>query len=556
MVKMHLNHAQWVIPELSAQSLIEQLMASRALSKKELKKFLHPRFPQSLSDPTQLPDIEVATTRILTAVKNRERIGIFGDYDVDGTCSVTLVAEILEILGTHAVAVKIPDRADGYGLNPAVIDFFSQKKITLLITVDTGTSALNEIRLAHKKGIECIVFDHHEPPPRLARPVALVNPKRPESRYAYRELCATGVVFQWAHYLHLLGKLSEGQLKWMLDLVALATVTDMVPLVADNRVLVHFGLIVWKRSRRIGLNALIEVAGIDRTRVSSYTLGFQIGPRLNAAGRMQDATLSFELLRATDTQAALRLARTLNYLNQRRQQLLEQIIQEATAQIESSGRARQKAIVLRSPHWPKGIVGLVAGRILEKYQRPVVVLEEADGVLTGSARSPEKFHLIEALTRTKGYLERFGGHARAAGLTLKASAFRAFEQAFINQANRILTDNDLTTRARADARITLQNLVSETWALVERFEPFGFGNPKPVFYLPGVSIAHFETFGKDRTHVRGTIGECRVLAFSRSEQFATLKKDEPVEMLITLERSTFQGVTRNELFVRDWRQSK
>jgi len=553
--KTKLNDAQWIIPKPSNQPLIVQLAHSRGLTKKKLEEFLHPRFPQSLSEPSKLPDIEVATARILKAVKNNEQIGIFGDYDVDGTCAATLAVEVLEILGAKAVVVKIPDRADGYGLNQAVIDFFSQKKITLLITVDTGTSAGDEIKAAQKKGIDCIVFDHHEPPLYPARPVALINPKRSDSAYGYRELCATGVVFQWAHYLHELGKLSEGQLKWMLDLVALASVTDMVPLVADNRVLVHFGLVVMARSRRMGLKALMDVAGIDQKQISAYTLGFQIGPRINAAGRMKDATVSFDLLRARDGARALKEARELNHLNQQRQQLLEQIIGEATAQIENNGLAKQKAIVLRSPAWPKGIVGLVAGRILEHYQRPVVILEEADGMLTGSARSPEKFHLVEALTRTRDHLERFGGHARAAGLTLKSSAFAQFKQAFIDEANQILSDNDLIPRVHADARITVQDLTSETWGLVEQLEPFGFGNPKPVFYLPDVSITNFETFGKDRTHVRGTIGECRVLAFSRSEQFAQLKKDEPVEMLVTLERSTFQGVSRNELFVRDWRSS-
>lgn len=554
--KIKLNHAQWVIPEPSNQPLTVQLAHSRGLTLKKLEEFLHPRFPQSLSDPQKLPDIEVGTARIMQAVEKKERIGVFGDYDVDGTCAATLVVEVLEILGAKAAVVKIPDRADGYGLNPAVIDFFSKKKITLLITVDTGTSAVDEIKAAQKKGIECIVFDHHELPLNSARPVALINPKRSDSAYQYRELCATGVVFQWAHYLHLLGKLSEGQLKWVLDLVALASVTDMVPLVADNRVLVHFGLMVMARTRRMGLKALMKVAGIDPAHVSSYALGFQIGPRLNAAGRMKDATLSFDLLRATDATTALREARALNDLNQRRQQLLEQIIEEATTRIETNGLARQKAIVLRSENWPKGIVGLVAGRILEHYQRPVVILEEADGVLTGSARSPEKFHLVEALTRTRDHLERFGGHARAAGLTLKSSAFAQFEEAFVNEANRILSDNDLIPRLRADACITLQDLVSVIWDLVEQLEPFGFGNPKPIFYLPGVSVANFETFGADGTHVRGRIGESRVLAFSRAEQFAQLKKDKPVEMLVTLERSTYQGVSRNELFVRDWRQSQ
>lgn len=480
------------------------LMRKGFASAEEVETFLRPRL-RSLSDPFLLPSMEAAVRRILTALDGKEGIVLFGDYDVDGVTSVALLAEMLWAYGADP-ALFLPLRMEeGYGLSRESIQrCLEQHRPQLLIAVDCGTSSVDEIVDLKKRGVDVIVLDHHEPPvrsggtgqppldccpaePKSALPdcVAIVNPQiDPESPFHY--LCSVGIVFKLCHAL-LKTRSVDFDLKSRLDLVALGTVADIVPLRGENRTLVQRGFIEIARSTRPGLRKLIEISGV-RLPISPEDIGFRLGPRLNAAGRLSNAEKSLRLLLTHDEAEAASLAALLDQQNRERQEVEKQVFLAADDQIRSQfDPARDAAIVLHARGWHAGILGIVASRISRKYHRPTILIGfEENGTGKGSGRSIEGLNLVEALNRCRADLQKFGGHEMAAGLTISEKDIDLFTKAFRQAAREFLSDEHLQPRLRLDHELTFPELGGDFLSWHETLQPFGNGNPAPVFFARDV----------------------------------------------------------------------
>ena len=458
----------------------------------EVENFLRPRL-KSLSDPFLLPNMEAAVTRILAALDRQERIAIFGDYDVDGVTSLALLAEILRAYG-GAPELFLPLRLEeGYGLSRESVDrCVEQHNPQLLIAVDCGTSSVVEIADLAQGGVDVIVLDHHEPKSDLPDCVAIVNPKI-DSQSPFHYLCSAGIVFKLCHAL-LKTRPVEFDLKSKLDLVALGTVADIVPLQGENRTFVQRGAIEiarhWTslsdrrtRSTRPGLKRLIEVSGV-RPPILPEHIGFRLGPRLNASGRLSNAQRSLQLLLTQDEAEAASLADFLDTQNRERQEIEKQVFLAAEEQIGGDfDPMRDAAIVVAANGWHPGVLGIVASRISRKYHRPTIVIGfEGNSTGKGSGRSIEGLNLVEALNRCRGSLQKYGGHEMAAGLTIRESDIGDFSEAFRGAARELLSDEDLQPCLRLDHELMFSDLNGDFLQWHEMLQPFGNGNPAPLFF--------------------------------------------------------------------------
>ena len=447
----------------------------------EVEKFLQPRL-SSLNDPFLLPQMHAAVSRIFAALDRCERIVLFGDYDVDGVTSLVLLDEILRAYG-GAPELFLPLRMEeGYGLSKESIErCLEQHRAQLLIAIDCGTSSANEISELQKRGLDVIVLDHHEPKSPLPECVAMVNPKI-DVESPFRYLCSVGIVFKLCHALLKTRPLPVFDLKSKLDLVALGTVADIVPLRDENRVLVQRGALEIARTSRIGLRKLMEVAGV-RAPILPEDIGFRLGPRLNAAGRLSTAEKSLQLLLTQDEGEAAVLAGELDRQNRERQEVEQQIFDAAVERIDTqSDAARDAAIVVGALSWHPGVLGIVASRIVRKYHRPAIVIGFDDnGTGKGSGRSIEGLNLVEALKRCSGVVEKFGGHEMAAGLVLREENFDRFAEAFRSTARELLSQEALQPCLRLDHELAFTDIDIEFLRWHEMLQPFGNGNPQPLF---------------------------------------------------------------------------
>jgi single-stranded-DNA-specific exonuclease len=446
-----------------------------------------------LPDPFLMRGMRTAVDRLVRAVRSGERITLYGDYDVDGVCSTALFSLFLEECGA-TVATTIPHRIrDGYGLNQAAVERIAHDGTRVLITLDCGITAAAEVGRAKDLGLSVLVVDHHTVPATLPPALAVLNPHQEGCGYPTRHLCAAGVAFALCMALrrglreagHFATR-AEPNLKALLDLVALATVADVVPLTGANRVLVKHGLVALSRAERPGVRALKEVAGLQPEQlVSSGLVGFRLGPRINAAGRLDDAAVGLRLLRSATREEARPLAHALEVANQERQLIEQRILGAALEQAESQSAAR--GLVLWGDDWHAGVVGIVAARVVERLHRPVVVVAVQDGIGKGSARSIERFHLVESLDRCAELLLRYGGHRAAAGVTVEERQLPAFREAFGRVAAEVLTLEDLEPRCRVDAVVDPGELTERAVAGLSVLGPFGQGNPEPVLAARGLS---------------------------------------------------------------------
>jgi single-stranded-DNA-specific exonuclease len=446
----------------------------------EVEAFLRPRLG-SLSDPFLLPQMRAAVSRILDALQRRERIVLFGDYDVDGVTSLALLAEMLRAYGS-APELFLPLRMEeGYGLSPESIErCLGQYRPQLLIAVDCGTSSSKEIADLRKRGVDVIVFDHHEPKSALPDCIAIVNPKTTESGFEY--LCSVGIVFKLCHALLKTRPLPEFDLRSKLDLVALGTVADIVPLRAENRILVQRGAIEIAHTSRVGLRKLIQVAGV-RPPILPEDIGYRLGPRLNAAGRLSTAEKSLRLLLTDDDSEATMLAAELDRQNRERQEVEKQIFELATGKLKERFDATyDAAIVVGARDWHQGVLGIVASRIARRYHRPTIVIGfDENGIGKGSGRSIEGLNLVEALSRCAERLDKFGGHEMAAGLALHEENFDLFADAFRKAAREVLSEEALQPCVRLDHELAFTEIDMDFLRWHEMLQPFGNGNTQPLF---------------------------------------------------------------------------
>ncbi|HAF03692.1 MAG TPA: single-stranded-DNA-specific exonuclease RecJ [Spartobacteria bacterium] len=473
--------------EICGSACIARLLMRKSFANaEEVQNFLRPRL-KTLADPFLLPQMEKAVERILQALDRHERVVLFGDYDVDGVTSLALLSEMLRAYpATAGPELFLPMRMEeGYGLSRESIErCLEQHKPQLLIAVDCGTSSAAEIVDLRKRGVDVIVLDHHEPRGRGALPdcVAIVNPKiDPHSPFHY--LCSVGIVFKLCHALLKKRPLEDFDLKSKLDLVALGTVADIVPLRGENRTFVQHGSREIARSTRPGLRKLMEVSGV-RPPILTEDIGFRLGPRLNAAGRLSTAEKSLQLLLTQDEGEAAELAEFLDKQNRERQEVEKQIFLAAEEKIASEFEStRDAAIVVSARGWHPGVLGIVASRLSRKYHRPAIVIGfDESGIGKGSGRSIEGFNLVKALDRCAEHLEKFGGHEMAAGLTIREDKIDMFINAFRRAARELLSDDDLQPRLRLDHELALSEVNVDLLRWHEMLQPFGNANRQPLFF--------------------------------------------------------------------------
>ena len=467
--------------EICGSECVARLLLRKGFhSLEEVENFLRPRL-SSLTDPFLLPEMRAAVSRILAALDRHERIVLFGDYDVDGVTSLALLNEMLRAYGATAELFLPLRMEEGYGLSRESIErCVKQHRPQLLIALDCGTSSVNEISELKKRGVDVIVLDHHEPKSELPDCVAVVNPKLTQCGMEY--LCSVGIVFKLCHALLKTRLLTGFDLKSKLDLVALGTVADIVPLRGENRVLVQRGAIEIARTSRIGLRKLMRVAGV-RVPILPEDIGYRLGPRLNAAGRLSTAEKSLRLLLTQEESEAAVLAAQLDQQNRERQEVEQEIFDAAIEGIDSQfDAARDAAIVAGAHGWHPGVLGIVASRIVRKYHRPAIMIGfDENGMGKGSGRSIEGLNLVEALNRCADSLDNFGGHEMAAGLAVREGNFDLFAKAFRNAARELLSDEALQPCLRLDHELAFTEIDVDFLRWHEMLQPFGNGNPQPLF---------------------------------------------------------------------------
>lgn len=486
--------------------LLQKILYNRGVREtREIKSFLSADIGD-LFDPLMMTDMSRAVNRILTAINKKERIIIYGDYDVDGITATTLLYTYLkESLGLE-VAYYLPNRLqEGYGLNLEAVRGIIQDGFNLLITVDCGITALKEVEYACSQGLDIIITDHHQPGGSLPGAEAVVDPHRKDDAYPFKSLAGVGVVFKLCQALEmeLKGEMISSLLEELLDIVALGTIADIVPLTGENRILVKKGLQMIKKSKNIGLKTLIKKVGLEDKEINAGQIGYILAPPINAAGRVKDPRAGIRLLTTSSSEEALLLAEELVKINKERQSLEESIYQEAVAMVESSlDLEENRAIVLASEDWHHGVIGIVASRLVERYYRPTVLIAIEDGLGKGSCRSISNLNLYEALKACSGSLTRFGGHAMAAGIEIEAGNILKFREELNRYLHLHLSEEDLVPRLKLDAVLDREAINLELYNKLELLKPYGVGNPRPVFLLNNVRLYKSYPVGKEQEHLK------------------------------------------------------
>jgi single-stranded-DNA-specific exonuclease len=488
---------------MSAQNLFENILRARGLTTlAERDAFLHPSY-DDWHDPFLLPDMEAAVTRLCTARDKQERITIYGDYDIDGLTATSVLIDAFRSFGFTNVDAFIPNRfVEGYGLTVDAIERIAADGAQLIVTVDCGSLSHEPIRRANELGVDVIVTDHHNVADEQPPAVAVINPKRTDHSYPFIDLAGVGVAFKLVQALQTrLSGLEPGQEKWLLDLVALGTVCDVVTLVDENRANVFWGLKVLSRTRRPGLKALMAVARIEPHTLNARSLGFGLGPRMNAAGRLETAQIALDMLNAVDGMAAFEKAQELDALNTLRRSEQDKIFKEAVIQAESM--MSDDVLVVSSPDWNHGIVGIVAAKLLERFSKPAFVLQELGDMTKGSARSYGNFSAADAIKSASDIITKGGGHKLAAGVTLPTENIQAFR----DKVNSHYRDQKLTNQAalllpKADTDAELSHVTDDLVGLLDQLEPFGNGNPQPVLRSTGLVVMNVRKMGDNAQHVK------------------------------------------------------
>ena len=543
---------------LGLHPLAAGVLARRGLADPgEATRFLSPRL-EDLPDPFTMKGMEGAVSRIVAAVEAGQKIACYGDYDVDGVTSTVLLSGFLRAAGAD-VTTYVPHRlVEGYGLNGAAVERLAASGVNLIVTLDCGITSVAEVAEAARRGVDVVVVDHHTVPVELPAASAILNPHQDGCAYPSKHLAAVGVTFNLAlalrKRLRERGRFGpsrpEPNLKEALDLVALGTVADVVPLVEVNRVLVRFGLVELGRARRPGVRSLLRVAGVATGEVTASQVGFRLAPRINAAGRLDDAGRGVRLLSTTDPAAADALAEELDQENRSRQEIERQMLEEAIADAAAGVAAGAKGLVLSRPGWHPGVVGIVAARIVERFHRPAVLVGVSGGVGKGSGRSIAAFHLHDALSACAGHLLKFGGHRHAAGVTIAPDAIPAFREAFERHAASVLADDDLVPRTRIDGWVDAALLDDRAATDLEKLAPFGPGNPEPVF---GVRArpSRARQVGAAGVHLKLVLADRDAIAFQMGDRLALCQG--PVEAAVSIGFDDWDGMRRLQLRVRDLR---
>ena len=552
-----------LLEEMRLNPIICQLLVQRGITTVDgVKKFFKPSLSE-LHDPFLMPDMHKAVKRLEKALGHKEKILIYGDYDVDGTSAVSLVYRFLRPYST-LLDYYIPDRYDeGYGISYRSIDYAVEQGITLIIVLDCGIKAIDKVNYAKEKGIDFIICDHHMPDDRIPDALAVLDAKREDSSYPYEHLSGCGVGFKFMQAFAMSNDIPFSTLECLLELTAISIASDIVPITGENRVLAYYGLRQLNHNPSVGLKGIIKTSGLTGKEITISDIVFKIGPRINASGRMMNGREAVDLLLAKDEKVASEKSANIDQYNDKRREMDFKITEEANAIIdELTDIEDRKGIVLYNPNWHKGVIGIVSSRLTEKYYRPAVVLTKSSGLITGSARSIVGFDMYKAIENCRDLLENFGGHTYAAGLSLQEKNLAEFIERFMKIASDEITSEQMTPQIDIDAVITLKEVNTSLMNDLKKMNPFGPDNEKPVFV--SYQVKDFGTsriVGKDGTHLKLELIDdssktpVHAIAFGMSEHEKQLKDNKPVDICYTIEENVYAGTTSIQLLIKDIRPS-
>jgi single-stranded-DNA-specific exonuclease len=563
---------RWVVKEMGDPAVIKQLARALGVSESlanlmvqrniasadEAHAFFNPSLDY-LHDPFLMKDMNIAVDRISAAVKRNERILVYGDYDVDGTTAVALMYSFLKDQYSN-VEYYIPDRyKEGYGVSIQGIDFAYQNNCKVVITLDCGIKAVEKVKYARSKGLDVIICDHHYPGEEIPKALAVLDPKQPSCSYPYKDLSGCGVGFKLIHAYSRVHGIPFSKISHYLDLVAVSIASDIVPITGENRVMAYFGLKRLNECPRTGLREIIRESEVTKA-LTIEDVVFKIGPRINAAGRMETGSKAVDLLVSSDTRLANGISKEINNFNIERRSVDRIITTEAMRMIAEDQRTvNSRTTVLFNPTWKKGVIGIVASRLIETYYRPTVILTESNGFATGSARSVQGYDLYQAIEACSDLLESFGGHMFAAGLTLKKENIRPFMDRFEHYVNSTITEEQLVPRIFIDTQLSFSEINEDFFKTMSQFQPFGPENMSPVFVsrnvfdtgsgrMVGSSGEHLKL---DLCHESTGQKSFSAIAFSQADHFEYIKGGNPFDICYSLEMNEFRGNKNLQLNIRD-----
>ena len=546
--------------ELGIDPVLSKLLVQRGIgSFQEARAFFRPSL-DNLHDPFLMKDMDKAVDRVGAAVKSGEKILVYGDYDVDGTTAVSLVYSFLRKL-TRNVDFYVPDRYDeGYGVSYKGIDWAADNGFGLIITLDCGIKANDKVFYAADRGIDMIICDHHLPENDLPAAVAVLDPKRADCGYPFDDLSGCGVGFKLVQAYSQKNGIPFDRLIPLLDLLVVSISSDLVSVVGENRILAHFGLKQLNENPRKGLLAMIHLSGLDPEHITIDDIVFKIGPRINAAGRMESGRMAVELLTAENDEVAARIGSEINRYNNERKNIDREITREALEMVQSGNcLSARNATIVYNPSWHKGVVGIVASRLVEAFYRPTIVFTRSNGFVTGSARSVHGFDLYDAIESCADLLENFGGHLYAAGLTLKEENLPEFCERIENFIEKNISEDMLTPVIMIDTRLDFSQITPKFFRILKQFQPFGPGNSAPVFLTENVyDNGNVRKVGADGGHLKlELIQESQpyrsisAIAFNKSEHFDHIKAGNPIDVCYSIVENYYRGIANLQLRIKD-----
>jgi single-stranded-DNA-specific exonuclease len=555
-----LNEVKHLSAALNVNMVIARLLVQRGIKTfNEAKAFFRPRL-SDLLNPFLMKDMDKAVTRVEQAIKNNEKVLIYGDYDVDGTTSVAMMYSFLKSRIEH-IEYYIPDRySEGYGISPQSINYAIDNGFTLVIALDCGIKAVDKIAGAKERGLDFIICDHHNPDNDIPPAVAVLDPKRPDCNYPNKELSGCGVGFKLLQAYCQKNNIEQDEIYDMLDLLVVSIASDIVPIIGENRVMAYYGLKKLNTNPGIGLQTIINLAGLSGTEITISDIVFKIGPRLNASGRIEHGKKSVQILISESGEKSDLIGEEIDSYNEIRKTLDRDITQEALDMIEANNELKNmNSTVLYNRDWHKGVVGIVASRITEQYYRPSIILTESNGLATGSARSVRDFDLYEAIGKCSDLLESYGGHMYAAGLTLKIENIPAFRQRFEEIVTSQITNLQQTQTIDVDAKITLSEITPRFYRILKQFAPFGPHNMSPVFVTEDVYDAGTSRLvGKNQEHLKLDLVEPDVnsgifagIAFNQSQAYELITSGSPFDICYSIAENDYRGKVNLQLFIKD-----
>lgn len=548
-----------IAEELSINPILAQLLVQRdILTFEDARSFFRPDLAD-LHDPFLMADMDKAVNRLTMAMQNNEKIMVYGDYDVDGTTSVSLVYKFLKQFYSN-LEFYIPDRyAEGYGISIQGIDYAAANDFKLIVALDCGIKAMGKVQYATEKGVDFIICDHHTPDNVLPAAVAVLDPKRDDCNYPYKHLSGCGVGFKLMQAFAITNNIDFSKLTPLLDLLALSIASDIVPITGENRILAFYGLKQINSHPSVGLKGILDVCGLGDKEITISDIVFKIGPRINASGRMKLASEVVELLVSGDHSFAKEKSDTINDYNNDRKDLDKNITEEAIALIGSNALYKtRKSIVVHKADWHKGVIGIVASRLTEEFYKPSIVLANSNGLASGSARSVQGFDIYKAIDSCRDLLETFGGHMYAAGLSMKEENIPAFTARFEQYVSENITEEQTYPRIDIDAVLEFKDITPKFFRVLKQFAPFGPGNMKPYFISNKVmDFGTSRLVGKEQEHLKLELVDSSCenvmngIAFRMHEYNAHLKALNPLDICYTLEENNFNGNTTIQLMIRD-----